>query len=194
MRCWSRRTLRWMSFHRSVRQSSVRRLLILLLALLATPAQDPNSSSTSAFPYTGLTSAYPRRYSGHLLLEPSLPSGHTAWPPAPITERAIDGLLRSVYPFSVTVGRHCTPRPSYRVNTTHPAILRGRMETFPFWACVLSVRRQASAVSQVLTHDACVPSSKILTVATRSRRRRFRLAVYPLSPLARRRSIAILPP
>ena len=131
MRCWSRRTLRWMSFHRSVRQSSVRRLLILLLALLATPAQDLNSAGPSTFPHTGLTSAYPRHYSGHLLLEPSLPSGHPARPPAPIAERAVDGLLRSVCPFSVTLGRHCTPRPSYRVDTTHPAILRGRVETFP---------------------------------------------------------------
>jgi len=194
MRCWSRRTLRWMFFHRSVRQSSVCHLLSLLLALLATPAQDLNSADPSAFPHTGLTSAYPRHYPGHLLLEPSLPSGHPAWPPAPIAERALDGLLRSVCPFSVTVGRHCTPRPSYRVDTTYPAILRGRMEAFPFWACVLSVRGQASAVSQVLTHDACVPSSKILTIATCSRCRRFRLAVYPLSPLAHRRLIVTLPP
>jgi hypothetical protein len=49
----------------------------------------------------------------------SLPSGHPAWPPAPITGRASDGLLRSVRPFSVTLGRHCTPRPSYRVDTTY---------------------------------------------------------------------------
>ena len=142
MRCWSRRTLRWISFHRSVRQSSVRRLLSLLLALLATPAQDLNSSSTSIFPHTGLTSAYPRHYPGPLLLEPSLPPGHTAWPPAPIAERAVGGLLRPVCPFSVAVGRHCTPRPSYRVITTYPAILRGRMETFPFWACVLQPFRR----------------------------------------------------
>jgi hypothetical protein len=121
-----------MLFHRSVRQSSVRRLLSLLLALLATPAQDLNSASTSIFPHTGLTSAYPRHYPGLLLLEPSLPSGHTAWLPAPTAERAVDGLLRSVYPFSVTLGRHCTPRPSYRVDTTYPHILRGRMETFPY--------------------------------------------------------------
>ncbi len=53
---------------------------------------------------------------------------------------------------------------------------------------------QTSAVWQVLTHDAYVPLSKILTLATCSRRRRFRLAVYPLSTLARRRLIAILPP
>ena len=165
MRCWSRRTLRWMLFHRSARQSSVRCLLSLLLTLLATPAQDLNSAGPSIFPRTGLTSAYPRHYPGHLLLEPSFPSGHPAWPPAPVAGRAVDGLLRSVRPFSVTLGRHCAPRPSYRVNTTYPAILRGRMETFPFLGLRLSVRRQASAVSQVLTHDACVPSSKILTMA-----------------------------
>jgi hypothetical protein len=40
----------------------------------------------------------------------------------PLSRRAIDGLLRSVCPFSVTLGRHCTPRPSHRVNTTHLAI------------------------------------------------------------------------
>ena len=58
----------------------------------------------------------------------------------PLSRRAVDGLLRSVHPFSVTLepvlslpkDRHCTPRPSYRVITTYPAILRGRMETFPF--------------------------------------------------------------
>ena len=33
--------------------------------------------------------------------------------------RAVDGLLRSVCPFSVILGRHCTPRPSYRVITTY---------------------------------------------------------------------------
>jgi hypothetical protein len=120
-----------MLFHRSARQSAVRRLLSLLLTLLATPAQDLNSAGPSIFPRTGLTSAYPRHYPGHLLLEPSFPSGHPAWPPAPIAGRAVDGLLRSVHPFSVALGRHCAPRPSYRVNTTYPAILRGRMETFP---------------------------------------------------------------
>jgi hypothetical protein len=194
MRCWSRRTLRWMLFHRSARQSSVRRLLSLLLALLATPAQDLNSAGPSIFPHTGLTSAYPRHYSGHLLLEPSLPSGYPAWSPAPIAGRTVDGLLRSVCPFSVAVGRHCTPRLSYRVGTTCSAVSRGRMETFPIWACVLFVHRQRAAISQILTHDACVPSSKILTIATCSRRHRSRLAVYPLSPLALRRLMASLPP
>ena len=194
MRCWSRRTLRWILLHRSVRQSSVRCRLSLLLALLATPAQALNSSSTSIFPHTGLTSAYPRHYPGHLLLEPSFPSGHPAWPPAPIAGRAVDGLLRSVCPFSVTLGRHCTPHPSYRVEYPRITLVRGRMEMFPFWACVLSVRRQASAISQVPTHDVCAPLSRILTIVTCSRRHRTRLAVYPLSPLALRRLIAVLPP
>ena len=40
----------------------------------APSAPDLNSSSTSTFPRTGLTSAYPRRYPGPLLLEPSFPS------------------------------------------------------------------------------------------------------------------------
>jgi hypothetical protein len=81
-------------------------------------------SSNPLCPYAlscaGPTSAYPRHYPGHLLLGASLPSGHPAWPPAPIAERAIDRLLRSACPFSVTLGRHCTPRPSYRVDTTYP--------------------------------------------------------------------------
>jgi hypothetical protein len=142
MRCWSRRTLRWVLFHRSVRQSSVRRLLSLLLALLATPAQDLNSAGPSIFPHTGLTSAYPRHYPGPLLLEPSLPSGHPAWPPAPIVGRAVDGLLRPVCPFSVTLGRHCTPYPSYRVEYPRITLVRGRMGMFPFWACVLQPFRR----------------------------------------------------
>jgi len=52
---------------------------------------------------------------------------------------------------------------------------------------------RVTAVSQVLTHDAYVPSSKILTIATCSRRHRLRLAVYPLSALALPRLIAGLP-
>jgi hypothetical protein len=65
---------------------------------------------------------------------------------------------------------------------------------FPIWVCLLSVRRQEAAVWQVLTHDACVPSSKTLTLAPRSRHRRSRLAVCSLSPLAHRRLIASLWP
>jgi hypothetical protein len=49
--------------------------------------------------------------------------------------RAVDGLLRSVCPFSVTLGRHCTPHPSHRVVYPRTHVLRGRMGTFPFWAC-----------------------------------------------------------
>ena len=50
-------------------------------------------------------------------------------------------------------------------------ILRGRMETFPFLGLPVSVL-PTSAVWQVLTHDAYVPSSNILTLDTRSRRHR----------------------
>jgi hypothetical protein len=88
-------------------------------------------------------------------------------------------------PFSVTLGRHCTPRPSYRVNTTYPHT------TWPNGDVSLLGLR-ITAVSQVPTHDAYVPSSKILTIATCSRRHRFRLAVYPLSALALPRLIASL--
>ncbi len=35
------------------------------------------------------------------------------------TERATDGLLRSVYPFSATLGRYSTPCLTYRAITTH---------------------------------------------------------------------------
>ena len=50
-------------------------------------------------------------------------------------QRAADRLLRSVCPFSVTLGRHCTPHPSHRVVYPRTHVLRGRMGTFPFWAC-----------------------------------------------------------
>ena len=87
--------------------------------------QSSNLSCPYAFSYAGPTLAYPKHYQGPLLLGTSLPSGHPAWPPTPTTidavSESIDGLLRSVCPFSVTLGRHCTPRPSYRVNTTYPA-------------------------------------------------------------------------
>jgi hypothetical protein len=122
--------------------------LIRFLALLATSAQDLNSAGPSTFPHTELTSAYPRHYGnvpllGRLLLEPSLPSGHPAWPPAPIAERAVDGLLRPVCLFSVTLGRRTAgmpvpPRPSYRVAYPRMRILRGRVGTFPFLGLPIS--------------------------------------------------------
>jgi len=181
-----------MSFHRSVRQSSVRRLLSLLLALLATPAQDLNSAGPSIFPHTGLTSAYPGHYAayayGPLLLEPSLPPGHTAWPPAPIAERAVGGLLRPVYP--ILRDRRPALYAAPLVSSEYHVL---RYTTWPNGDVSLLGLR-VTAVSQVLTHDAYVPSSKILTLATFSRRHRLRLAVYPLSALALRRLIASPPP
>jgi hypothetical protein len=126
MRCWSRRTFFWIFFQGNVRQSSVRCLLSLLLAFLATSAQDLNSFSTSAFPYTGLTPAcrqtglrIPGITLGICFL--SHPSRQGIRPGRLLRQRrrTVDGLLRSVCPFSVTLGRHCTPRPSYRVNTTY---------------------------------------------------------------------------
>jgi len=63
----------------------------------------------------------------------------------------------------------------------------------PFWACVLSVRRQASAVWQVLTHDASDTPLLTLSIVTCSQRRHFRLVAYPLSPLALRLPVLSLP-
>ena len=70
-----------------------------------------NSFCPYAFSCAGPTSAYLWHYPEHWLpsaslrtsLGASLPPGHTAWPPAPITERAVGGLLRSVRPFSMTL-------------------------------------------------------------------------------------------
>ena len=154
------------------------------------PETSSNLSCPHAFSRADPTSAYPGHCPRPLLLGASFPPGHTAWPPAPIAERAVGGLLRSVRPFSVALGRHCTPRPSYRVNTTyaHTTWPNGDVSLLGLPSACWQL-----AVRQVLTHDACVPSSKILTIATRSRRRRFRLAVYPLSPLALPRLIANLP-
>jgi len=124
----------------------------------------------------------------------SLSSGHPAWSPAPIAERAFDGLLRSVCPFSVTLGRHCTPRPSYRVITTYAPHITWPSGDVSLLGLPVSAS-QTLAVWQVLTHDAYVPSSNILTLVTRSRYHRFRLAAYtctarkcmcPLSTLALR--------
>jgi hypothetical protein len=85
------------------------------------PETSSNLSCPHAFSRADPTSAYPGHYPRPLLLGASLPPGHTAWPPAPIAERAVGGLLRSVRPFSVTLGRHYTPCPSYRVDTTYLA-------------------------------------------------------------------------
>jgi hypothetical protein len=54
------------------------------------------------------------RFLGH-----PTPSGLAAWSPAPASpERAPDGFPRSVCPFYVTLGRHSTPCPTIRVDTT----------------------------------------------------------------------------
>ena len=88
------------------------------------------------------------------------PSRLAAWSPAPaLSERALDGFPRSVCPFSVTVGRCSTPRPSYRVNTTYAHT------TWPNGDVSLLGLRM-TAVSQVLTHDAYASSSKILPIVT----------------------------
>jgi hypothetical protein len=38
-----------------------------------------------------------------------------------MSRRAVNGLLRYVCPFCVTLGRHCTPRSSHRVDITYLA-------------------------------------------------------------------------
>ena len=94
--------------------------------------QDLNSFSTSAFPHTGLTSAYPWHYPGPLLLEPSLPPMACGWLPAQVIPRTLGGLLRSVCPFFVTLGRYCTPCLTYRVDTTYLATTWPNGDNFPF--------------------------------------------------------------
>ena len=59
-----------------------------------------------------------------LLLGVSSTPTLTVWSPTPYpmfyrAERAFGVLLRSVYPFSATLGRHSTPCPSYRTITTN---------------------------------------------------------------------------
>jgi hypothetical protein len=114
-------------------------------------------SCTSVFSCTVPTSAYPRHYPGHWLLGGSLPSEHPAWPPAPIAERAIDGLLRSVRPFSVTLG------PTYRRYALYTAPLVSseyHVSAYTTWpnggVSLLGLR--VTAVSQVPTHDAVQPA------------------------------------
>ena len=98
-------------------------------------------------------------------------------PPDQEEARAIGELLRSVCPFSVTLGRYFTPCPSYRVDTTYESTAWPNGDKFPFGPAVCLSGQLA--VRQVATHDAYVPSSKILSIATCSGHRRFRLAAYP---------------
>ena len=92
----------------------------LELRLLRCPlVQQPHVSLSDGFPAGLCFLGYPP------------PSRHPAWSPSPVQHRAEtslrssglresqDGLPRSVCPFSVTVGRHSTPRPSHRVDTTY---------------------------------------------------------------------------
>jgi hypothetical protein len=98
------------------------------------------------------------------------PSRHPAWSPSPVQHRAEislrssglresrDGLLCSMCPFSVTVGRHSTPRPSHRGDTMCLNI------TWPNGD--VSRLGLPLAVRQVINHDAYVPSSNILSRVT----------------------------
>jgi hypothetical protein len=85
-------------------------------------------------------------------------------------------------------------REPWRVSPFHVSIFRGlrtvlyagslgwiprrvytwHLDQFPFWAYL-------SAVWQVSSHDAYVPSSRILSITTCLGRHHFRLVVYPLS-------------
>jgi len=91
----------------------------LRLILLRCPlVQQPHVSLSDGFPVGLCFLGYPT------------PSRHPAWSPSPVQPRAEtslrssglresrDGLLGSMCPFFVTVGRHSTPRPSHRVETT----------------------------------------------------------------------------
>ena len=105
--------------------------------------------------------------------------------------RAVDGLLRSVCPFSVTLGRHCTPHPSHRVDVHVRAYHVAEWGHFPFGPALVcrltGISRFAGSNSRRLH------AFVFLTLATCSRRRRSRLAAYPLSPLALPRLIASRP-
>jgi hypothetical protein len=88
------------------------------LIRLTPSAQDLNSSSTSTFPRAGLTSAYPRRYPGPSLLEPSYSLAASGRLPAHPLDDSGKGFPRSGCPFCATSGRCSTPCPSYRADTT----------------------------------------------------------------------------
>ena len=108
-------------------------------------------SCTRALSCTGPTSAYPHHYgdkehrSGISFLGHPTPPRLAAWSPSPASpERAPGGLLRSVCPFSATLGRmlYAVPLVSngYHIQLDYVA----EWGHFPFWACLLSVRRQTS--------------------------------------------------
>jgi hypothetical protein len=105
--------------------------------------------------------------------------------------RAVDGLLRSVCPFSVTLGRHCTPHPSHRVVYPRTHVLRGRMGTFPFGPALVCHQTDISRFAG--SNSRRLRAFVFLTLVTCSRRHRSRLAVCPLSPLALPRLITSRP-
>ena len=138
----------------------------------STCAKTQTHPCTPAFSCTGPTSAYPHHY--------STPPRLVAWSPAPaLPGRALGGFPRSVYPFSVTLGRYFAPCPSYRVDTTYESTTWPNGDKLPFGPA-------SQLVLQVLCNDAYVPSSKILSIVTCLGRRCFRLTAYSLFALASR--------
>lgn len=112
--------MRWYVFQCGVRQSSVRCFSPRLPKTLT-------SASTSTFPCTGLTSAYPRRYAAYayrpLLLELSSALVASDWLPAHLPQvRATRGFPVPCVHFSATLGRCYTPCPADRAETTYRII------------------------------------------------------------------------
>ena len=88
-------------------------------------------SSTVVIPNTRPPSAYPRHYSGLWLLGASCPLRHPAWLPARSEPRAVNGLLRSLVRWVVTLGCCFTPVSmwdGYDVRIDYIAL-----DTYPFW-------------------------------------------------------------
>ena len=100
-------------------QSAYASAIRLRLRLLRCPlVQQPHVSLSLALPRAFASWGILHRqgiWPGRLLLSSTAQRPLSA---RPVCERAPDGLHRSMCPFSVTVGRHSTPRPSHRVETT----------------------------------------------------------------------------
>jgi hypothetical protein len=182
MRRWSRKTLRWYRFQ-------FQRLPVLSPGLGASSVQDLNSLCASTFPRTGLTSAYPRRYSGPLLLEPSSSLGASGWLPAPswgepqgvspFRMSIFRGLRAVLYAVSLASGRRpgCA-KPGPNGDNSRLGLPRG-IGTIPRGLPVSRFGR-----FQLTTLPAYL---RLLPIATCWGRHRLRLAVYPLLTLALRR-------
>ena len=143
----------------------------------------------------------PSRVRPHVSISPALPEALASWgillpdgirPDrllAPSGENRL-GLPRSVYPFRVTLGWHSTPCPSYVSGETHVLAYAvaewGHVPFGPAYVCFTKLQ----PLWQVLTHDAYVPSSNILSIVTCLRRRHLRLVAYPLLTRALRRALA----